>query len=350
MAPDVEIVIPVVSAPTYRFPALGTTAQVTVSDRAALRRAGALLHDELETIDRACSSFLAGSELNAVQRRRGQPPSASAASSSTRSRPRSARPRRPDGAVDPTVGGSLRPLGYDCDFALIGTRRRPSAASCGCGGAARAGGTVRDRPRAPHDPHPARRRARSRSDRQGLRRRSRGPAHRRRDRTRRARQPRRRHRRRGHAACRRLARARDRRPPDPTARADDRPAERRAGDVEHDGAPLARRRRRAPPHRRPAHGPLGRESGAPRASLPPRASTRTPQARQPSCSATRPRTGSRARALRHASCGLTAASSTSPAGHRPRPSDDRQRRLVPDARQRRHGAAAADRASWCSAS
>jgi thiamine biosynthesis lipoprotein len=41
-----------------------------------------------------------------------------------------------EGAVDPTIGGSLRSLGYDCDFALIGTdddrrqvvrlRRRPT--------------------------------------------------------------------------------------------------------------------------------------------------------------------------------------------------------------------------------
>jgi FAD:protein FMN transferase len=55
-----------VSTATYRFSALGTTARVTVVERAGLRSARALLHDELETIDRTCSRFLATSELNAV--------------------------------------------------------------------------------------------------------------------------------------------------------------------------------------------------------------------------------------------------------------------------------------------
>ena len=52
--------------PTYRFPALGSTAQVTVTGRRGLRRAGALLHEELAAIDRACSRFRADSELNAL--------------------------------------------------------------------------------------------------------------------------------------------------------------------------------------------------------------------------------------------------------------------------------------------
>jgi thiamine biosynthesis lipoprotein ApbE len=109
-----------VSVPTYRFPALGTTAQVTVADRSGLRRAGALLHEELAQIDRACSRFLPSSELNAVNAGAGAPVGVSSllfeavetalhAAGAT------------GGAVDPTVGGSLRALGYDCDFALIGT-------------------------------------------------------------------------------------------------------------------------------------------------------------------------------------------------------------------------------------
>jgi thiamine biosynthesis lipoprotein len=107
-------------APTYRFPALGTTAQVTVTARSDLRRAGALLHDELEAIDRTCSRFLAGSELNALNSGAGTPVAVSsllfeAVEAALHAAAATA------GAVDPTVGGSLRSLGYDCDFALVGT-------------------------------------------------------------------------------------------------------------------------------------------------------------------------------------------------------------------------------------
>jgi thiamine biosynthesis lipoprotein len=121
---------------TYRFPALGTTAQVTVVDRSRLRRAGALLREELETIDRACSRFLASSELNAVNAGAGAPVGVSSVlfeAVATALRAAEAT----GGAVDPTVGRSLRSLGYDCDFALIGTddgrrqvvrmRRRPTS-------------------------------------------------------------------------------------------------------------------------------------------------------------------------------------------------------------------------------
>ena len=106
--------------PSYRFAALGTTAQVTVTDRAGLRRAGALLRDELGTIDRACSRFLAGSELNAVNTGAGTPVGVSsvlfdAVAAALRAADAT------NGSVDPTVGSSLRALGYDCDFALIGT-------------------------------------------------------------------------------------------------------------------------------------------------------------------------------------------------------------------------------------
>jgi thiamine biosynthesis lipoprotein len=109
-----------VSVPTYRFRALGTTAQVTVADRAGLRTAGALLHDELETIDRACSRFLATSELNAVNAGAGAPVGVSSVLFEAVATALHAA-EATGGAVDPTVGGSLSSLGYDCDFALIGT-------------------------------------------------------------------------------------------------------------------------------------------------------------------------------------------------------------------------------------
>jgi FAD:protein FMN transferase len=110
-----------VSASTYRFAALGTSAQVTVAaEGAGLRTAGALLHDELETIDRACSRFLATSELNAVNAGAGAPVGVSSVlfeAVATALRAAEAT----EGAVDPTVGGSPRSLGYDGGFALIGT-------------------------------------------------------------------------------------------------------------------------------------------------------------------------------------------------------------------------------------
>ena len=89
--------------PSYRFAALGTTAQVTVTDRAGLRRAGALLRDELGTIDRACSRFLAGSELNAVNAGAGTPVGVSsvlfdAVAAALRAADAT------NGTVDPTVG------------------------------------------------------------------------------------------------------------------------------------------------------------------------------------------------------------------------------------------------------
>jgi thiamine biosynthesis lipoprotein len=91
-----------------------------VADAAALRTAGALLHDELATIDRACSRFLATSELHAVNAGAGAPVGVSSVlfeAVATALRAAEAT----DGAVDPTVGGCLMSLGYDCDFALIGT-------------------------------------------------------------------------------------------------------------------------------------------------------------------------------------------------------------------------------------
>jgi thiamine biosynthesis lipoprotein len=123
------------TTPTYRFPALGSTAQVTLTERRWLRRAGALLREELDAIDRACSRFRASSELNAVNAAAGSTVAVSsllfeATASALRAAEATA------GAVDPTVGGALRALGYDCDFALIGRadgarpavrlRRRPA--------------------------------------------------------------------------------------------------------------------------------------------------------------------------------------------------------------------------------
>jgi thiamine biosynthesis lipoprotein len=108
-----------VTPPTYRFGALGTTAQVTVARRGDLRIAGALLHDELDAIDRACSRFRPDSELHAVNTGAGAAVGVSSVLfEAVQTALRAA--EATDGAVDPTIGRSLSSLGYDCDFALIG--------------------------------------------------------------------------------------------------------------------------------------------------------------------------------------------------------------------------------------
>jgi thiamine biosynthesis lipoprotein len=111
-------------SPTYRFSALGTTAQVTVTEPGQLRAAGALLHEELDRIDRACSRFLPSSELNAVNAGAGSAVGVSSVLfDAVATALRVAEATR--GAVDPTVGSAMRSLGYDCDFALIGTDEAP---------------------------------------------------------------------------------------------------------------------------------------------------------------------------------------------------------------------------------
>jgi thiamine biosynthesis lipoprotein len=111
---------------TYGFEALGTTALVTVGDPSRLREAGALLRDELAIIDRACSRFRPDSELHAVNAGAGATVGVSSVLFEAVAAAIHAAAAT-NGAVDPTVGGAVRALGYDCDFALIASddgRRR----------------------------------------------------------------------------------------------------------------------------------------------------------------------------------------------------------------------------------
>lgn len=113
------------SSATASFPALGTTAEITTLDAAALSGAIDVLERELDAIDRACSRFRADSEVSRLARSRGQWMPASRllrralavgieAAEAT------------DGAVDPTVGASLRGLGWDADFRVVVSRREPA--------------------------------------------------------------------------------------------------------------------------------------------------------------------------------------------------------------------------------
>ena len=93
--------------------AIGTAASVVVDDPDAADIALALLALDLDALDRACSRFRPDSELRRLERRGGR---------ATRVSPllfdvlESAA-----GIVDPTVGSTLVELGYDRDFASLGT-------------------------------------------------------------------------------------------------------------------------------------------------------------------------------------------------------------------------------------
>ena len=103
---------------TCSFAALGTTALVALDDPAGRDEAEALLHRHLDDIDRACSRFRDDSELTRLNRAAGRPVEVSpllmeAILTGLRSATLT------DGDLDPTVGNSMRDLGYDRDFTLL---------------------------------------------------------------------------------------------------------------------------------------------------------------------------------------------------------------------------------------
>jgi thiamine biosynthesis lipoprotein ApbE len=104
--------------PPVRFPALGTTAVVAVTDASARAEAAALLAEELRGVDRACSRFRDDSELARLNAKPGRwtevSPLFLAALDVALTAARST-----DGLVDPTIGRALRVLGYDRDFASV---------------------------------------------------------------------------------------------------------------------------------------------------------------------------------------------------------------------------------------
>jgi thiamine biosynthesis lipoprotein len=100
------------------FPALGTTAQVVVTDSSFVDAAAELLRRELDAVDLACSRFRADSEISRLHRTAGRPVVvgpllAEALAAALRAA------RLTDGLVDPTVGAAVRELGYDRDFAAL---------------------------------------------------------------------------------------------------------------------------------------------------------------------------------------------------------------------------------------
>lgn len=97
------------------FSALGTTATLLVTDDGARETAHEMLVGEIDAIDLACSRFRDDSELSAVNANAGRRTRVSelfvqALDVALRAA------RVTDGAVDPTVGSSMRVLGYDRRF------------------------------------------------------------------------------------------------------------------------------------------------------------------------------------------------------------------------------------------
>ena len=106
------------SLATASFPALGTTAEVTTLDPLALSDAIDVLERELDAIDRACSRFRADSEISRLAESGGQWMPASRLLREALHTGISAA-ETTGGSVDPTVGASLRALGWDADFRVV---------------------------------------------------------------------------------------------------------------------------------------------------------------------------------------------------------------------------------------
>jgi thiamine biosynthesis lipoprotein len=131
------------------FAAIGTTATVCVTEDDRLDAARAAVERQIATLDLACSRFRPDSELVAVNAAAGAPVRVGPVLEEALAAALRAA-ELTDGLVDPTVGRSLRLLGYDRDFAEVGARdgrrfRARIAATPGWRGIRldRAAGTVR---------------------------------------------------------------------------------------------------------------------------------------------------------------------------------------------------------------
>ncbi|MGO8955847.1 MAG: FAD:protein FMN transferase [Streptosporangiaceae bacterium] len=100
--------------------ALGTTARVVAWPSPALRPVIGAVDRELERLDLAASRFRPDSELSRIHQRDVGPVRISAGLAEA-VRVALAAAQWTDGLVDPTVGGALIRLGYDRDFAEVGT-------------------------------------------------------------------------------------------------------------------------------------------------------------------------------------------------------------------------------------
>ncbi len=103
---------------SIRFRALGTTAELVVTEPDRLPIATDLLRTELRAVDETCSRFRDDSEIAELHRHAGSPVRVSPLlAEALQVALRAA--EATDGLVDPTVGRAVSELGYDRDFAAI---------------------------------------------------------------------------------------------------------------------------------------------------------------------------------------------------------------------------------------
>jgi FAD:protein FMN transferase len=101
-----------------RWRALGTSAELVVSDGEALEQARSIVERELERIDRACSRFREDSDLMRVNAQAGRTVHVEGLLiEATELALRAA--ELTDGDVDPTIGVAIELAGYDRDWRLL---------------------------------------------------------------------------------------------------------------------------------------------------------------------------------------------------------------------------------------
>jgi thiamine biosynthesis lipoprotein len=116
--------------PPTTFDALGTTVTLLVTDDRARNDALAILVAEIGAIDAACSRFRSDSELALVNANAGlRSPVSALFIEALQVALRGA--RLTDGRVDPTVGATMRVLGYDRDFCDVDRHGPPLRVSVG---------------------------------------------------------------------------------------------------------------------------------------------------------------------------------------------------------------------------
>ena len=108
----------------YTFEAIGVENHVVVDDDDVLEAASRIAVTEVEALDLACSRFRDDSELAGLNREAGRPVPVSELLFEAVSTALDAAAST-DGVVDPTVGRSLRGLGYDRSFEIVVSRGGP---------------------------------------------------------------------------------------------------------------------------------------------------------------------------------------------------------------------------------
>jgi thiamine biosynthesis lipoprotein len=121
--PGFETVDAAIAARSMR--AIGTSAMIAVTAADRADDALALLADDLQAIDDACSRFRSDSELRQVERVSGGKPVAVTPLLFDALEVACVIAVKTAGIVDPTVGSALMALGYDCDFDEIATAELP---------------------------------------------------------------------------------------------------------------------------------------------------------------------------------------------------------------------------------